>query len=253
MPGTRLFFGLCLIASLALLIAIPLTAREGADPPMSAEAAAGWHVWREIGCDGCHTVYGRGSVYAPDLTQIYQQRGEVYLREFLFDPRAFHADHARSMPNFGLTVAEIDSLLALLEAIGSSETASVFPPRMIRVSGGISAEVAAEVAVPDAGQSVPADPVARGRYWFSRPPAACATCHSLEPDVVIVGPSLAGVATRAGERVPDMSAEAYIRQSMLDPGAFVVPGFENVMAQNLAEVLNSDQINDLIAFLLTLE
>ena len=39
----------------------------------------------------------------------------------------------------------------------------------------------------------------------------CITCHSLEPDVVIVGPSQAGLGTRAGTRVPGQSAEEYIR------------------------------------------
>ena len=100
---------------------------------------------------------------------------------------------------------------------------------------------------------MPSDPVAAGHYWFSRPPANCATCHSLEPDVVIVGPSLAGVASRAGSRVAGLSAEQYLRTSILDPGAFVVPGFRDAMARNFGEVLNTDQINDIIAFLMTLE
>jgi nitric oxide reductase subunit C len=97
----------------------------------------------------------------------------------------------------------------------------------------------------------PDDPVAAGRYWIARPPANCVTCHSLQPDVVLVGPSLAGVATRAAARVPGMSAEEYLRQSILDPGAYVVAGFPDAMARNLGEVLNSQQISEIIAFLLT--
>ncbi len=84
--------------------------------------------------------------------------------------------------------------------------------------------------------------------------AGCRICHSLEPGVVIVGPSLAGIATHAATRVPGLSAEEYLRQSILQPNAYVVEGFpSNQMPQNYAEVLTEEQIEDLIAFLLTLK
>lgn len=82
----------------------------------------------------------------------------------------------------------------------------------------------------------------------------CHICHSLQPDVVIVGPSLAGIATRAASRIPGMSAEEYIRQSILQPNAYVVPGFPSgVMPPNFSEILTPEQIDDLVAFLLTLK
>jgi nitric oxide reductase subunit C len=127
--------------------------------------------------------------------------------------------------------------------------AGTFPPRLITVSGGLPESLSAPVSASSTANNAPTDPVAAGHYWFSRPPANCATCHSLEPDVVIVGPSLAGVATRAASRVPDMSAGEYLRTSILDPGAFVVPGFPDAMARNLGEVLDDQQINDILAFL----
>ena len=69
----------------------------------------------------------------------------------------------------------------------------------------------------------------------------------------MVGPSFAGIATRAAKRVPGMSAEEYIRQSILDPNAFVVDGFSNVQTMNFGNQLDDAQINDLIAFLMTME
>ena len=82
---------------------------------------------------------------------------------------------------------------------------------------------------------------------------SCSLCHSLEPDIVLVGPSLAGIATRAANRVPGMSAEAYIYQSILDPDAHVVEGFPTgQMLPDLEEKLSSEQIDSLVAFLLTL-
>ncbi|MFN8450867.1 MAG: hypothetical protein U0521_20370 [Anaerolineae bacterium] len=135
------------------------------------------------------------------------------------------------MPRLGLTVAETDHLLAFLQAVDSS--AGAFPPNPIR-GGGLPDSLAGAVSASSAAASVPTDPVEAG-ITGSRPPANCATCHSLQPDVVIVGPSLDGVATRAEARVTGMSAGEYLRTSILDPGAFVVPGFPDAMARNLAK------------------
>lgn len=83
--------------------------------------------------------------------------------------------------------------------------------------------------------------------------AGCSTCHSLEPDVVIVGPSMAGIAARAGSTVAGLSAEDYLRQSILEPDAYVVEGFTpGVMVQVWAEELTEEQVDNLIAYLLTL-
>lgn len=245
----RAFFIVCLIAAVVIL-AIPFLVTQPVRES-SATVASGFAVWRSVGCEGCHTIYGQGGAFAPDLTHIYSQRGEAYLREFWVNPSAVHPNR-RVMPRFGLTVTETNDLLAFLSWV--DQNSGDWPPRTIRVTGGAEAltDVLDQTPLELSGE-VPTDPVANGRYWFSRPPANCATCHSLEPDVVIVGPSLAGVATRAQTRVAGQSAEAYLRNSLLNPGDFLVPGFNNVMAQNLGDVLSSDQINNIVAFLLTLE
>jgi len=82
--------------------------------------------------------------------------------------------------------------------------------------------------------------------------AGCRVCHSIKPGEKKVGPSLAGIATRAATRVPGMSAEEYIRQSIVDPGAYVVEGFPNAMLPDMAEKLSDQDLEDLIAFLMTL-
>lgn len=82
----------------------------------------------------------------------------------------------------------------------------------------------------------------------------CITCHSLEPDVVIVGPSQHGLDTRAATRVPGQSAEEYIRNSIINPDDYVVEGFApGVMYQNYAEELTEQEINDIVAYTLTLK
>ena len=78
------------------------------------------------------------------------------------------------------------------------------------------------------GEPVPVGDAANGETLFSQPTIGannapgCITCHSLEPDVVIVGPSQAGLATRAETRVPGQSAEDYIRNSITHPNDYVV-------------------------------
>jgi mono/diheme cytochrome c family protein len=55
----------------------------------------------------------------------------------------------------------------------------------------------------------------------------CTTCH--RNDESGRGPNLAGIATRAAERIPGMAALDYMIQSLYDPDAFVVPGREPAM------------------------
>lgn len=265
MFGTRVFFALCLLAALALLIILPELGGAFAARAVPDDAARGFALWRAFDCAGCHTLDGQGGAYAPDLTRIYGARGEGYLREFLINPGAFHPNAIRIMPRLGLTNAEMGDVLAFLKWVDEQVTA--FPPRPINIRGGVIDGALGEASPIDGSAtgsspdgvvidgantgSAPDDPVAAGRFWIARPPANCVTCHSLQPDVVLVGPSLAGVATRAASRVAGLTAEEYLRQSILDPGAYVVAGFPDAMARNLGEVLNSQQIGEILAFLLS--
>lgn len=90
----------------------------------------------------------------------------------------------------------------------------------------------------------------KGRQVFN---ARCATCHALEPNTTIIGPSLAGVATRAETRVEGLSADEYIQMSILRPGDYVVEGYNDVMITNFSKELTSEDMNALVAFLLTLK
>jgi ferredoxin len=97
-----------------------------------------------------------------------------------------------------------------------------------------------------------------GRDLFTRTAlgttAGCRICHSLDEGRVLVGPSLAGVATRAATAVPGLSAEQYLRQSITDPDAFIVDGFPSgQMLPGFEQSLTPVEIENLVSFLLTLE
>jgi cytochrome c2 len=94
-----------------------------------------------------------------------------------------------------------------------------------------------------------ADPVARGQKVFLD--SGCSGCHTIQGlSTGTVGPNLSQIATVAATRVPGISAEDYIRESILDPSVFVVEGFpDNVMPKNFSTLLSQEKLEDLIAFL----
>ncbi len=94
-----------------------------------------------------------------------------------------------------------------------------------------------------------------GKHDSYTPERSCSTCHSLDGTVSAkgdTGPSLLGIAARAGERVPGLSAAAYIRQSIMDTPAYVTPGYPNRMNKLGSRYLDEQELDDLVAFLLTL-
>ena len=102
------------------------------------------------------------------------------------------------------------------------------------------------------------DPAEAGRSIFNETAlgtnAGCRICHSLDAGRDLVGPSLAGVGSRAGGTVDGLTAAEYLRQSIVDPDAFVVPGYPaGQMLAGLGEVLSPEDLDSLVAFLLALE
>jgi mono/diheme cytochrome c family protein len=97
----------------------------------------------------------------------------------------------------------------------------------------------------------PDTPAGRGAVLFVE--AQCSTCHAVKGDRQIVGPSLDGIATHAAERVPGQSAEDYLTTSILQPDEHLVEGFQpGSMKQDFALTLTFDQVEDLVAYLMTL-
>lgn len=262
---TRLFFvaGTTVFAAVFIGMTVhshmrfgELTHAENITP----QVIAGKHVWHRKNCINCHTLLGEGAYYAPDLTKIAQQRGEAYLRQFLQDPSRFYSEerHGRLMPNPQLSEEQIGDVIAFLTWVSNIDNQG-WPPRPIVVSA----------ALPETGTgaqpmgAASANPVALGEAVFRRSPPACFSCHSTTQGSVLVGPSLAGLATRAQAIVADQaykgaarSAADYIRESILEPNAYVVPGptygagGQSIMPP-LASLLKPEEIDQLVAYLAT--
>ncbi len=82
----------------------------------------------------------------------------------------------------------------------------------------------------------------------------CVSCHNYDAAAGKddKAPYTAGTATRAATRVPGLSAEDYIRESILNPNAYVVENYKaGDMYQKWGQDLSPQQINDLVAYLMT--
>lgn len=228
---------------------------------ITAEVIEGKHVWHRKNCINCHTLLGEGAYYAPDLTKIAQHRGEAYLRQFLKDPSRYYSEeqHRRLMPNPNLSDQEITDVIAFLTWVSHIDNQN-WPPRPILVTAASPQGIVLGTTAPGAAS---ADPVALGEALFRRTPPACFSCHSLQQGVVLVGPSLAGIATRTPELLQSgnykgsaKTLQEYIKESIINPHAYVVPGPTfSVGGQSIMPpydtILTPEEIDQLVAYLAT--
>lgn len=141
-----------------------------------------------------------------------------------------------------------------------------------------TATPAPPTATPEPSATPQPDP-ARGDALFHAIIAegvpTCVSCHLVEPAtdaelVALQGPSMVAhgdepaIAIRAQTRVPGQTPAEYLRNAILHPNDHLVPDSTipgkglyaiagtSVMYQAYADVLTPDQVNDLVAYLLTL-
>ncbi|EZQ18131.1 cytochrome C [Pseudomonas sp. G11-1] len=246
---------------------------------ITPQVTHGKDVWHKYNCINCHTLFGEGAYYAPDLTKITQHRGEAYLQAYMRDPSAFYDEqtHRRLMPQQNLSEEEITDLIQFLDWVANVDNQD-WPPRPILVTGGFTAVAgsggAGQAAEVQSGStSVGVRPVdadddirALGENVFRTAVPGCVACHSLTPGADGAGPSLAGVATRAELLVgeADYSGQAsdiegYLRESILEPSAHLSTGGMysangvSFMPDTYGNSLSEEQIEQLVAFLATLK
>src|SRR5438132_10976411 len=100
-----------------------------------------------------------------------------------------------------------------------------------------------KITTPTAGKGDPA----AGKALFTA--QSCAGCHTFKAagSTAKVGPDLDHLAADA-QKANQGSLADYVLSSIKDPGAYVVPGFQNVMPTSFSS-LTPQQLADLVAFL----
>jgi mono/diheme cytochrome c family protein len=106
-----------------------------------------------------------------------------------------------------------------------------------------------ELILPTPNPSSSSSKKANGEEIFVK--AGCSDCHAIEGLAeATVGPELNGIGITAETRIQGYSSEEYLRESFLIPNAYRVVGYdESVLCGG---VLTQSQLDDLVAFLLSL-
>ena len=125
--GGSLFFMLVFV----LLVAqshwhAETTAISGA--PVTEAVAHGKRVWEKHACINCHTIFGEGAYFAPELGNVYERRGPEFIKAWM-KAQPTGAPGRRQMPQFHLTDEELDQLVAFLKYTNGINAAK-WPPNI---------------------------------------------------------------------------------------------------------------------------
>jgi nitric oxide reductase subunit C len=93
--GTGVFTAAFLSLTIDTHRKVPAQTRQA---NITAEVARGKRIWEDNNCMGCHTLFGEGAYYAPELTKAVERRGKPWLRMFLKNPEAMYPND-RKMVN----------------------------------------------------------------------------------------------------------------------------------------------------------
>ncbi len=81
---------------------------------LTEQVARGKHIWEKNNCMGCHTIMGEGAYYAPELTNVIDRRGEVYVKTVLMSKTPW-APRGRKMVAYGMTEQEANDVVAFFK------------------------------------------------------------------------------------------------------------------------------------------
>lgn len=161
---------------------------------MNESVIRGKHLFEVNNCMGCHTILGEGAYYAPELTKVFDRRGEAFIKAILKDPQAMYPGERR-MVNYNFSDQEIEDLTRFLKWIGEMDL-NGFPPKPDLI----------QTAAPDrSGKQTVVKKHNRPAIYNQM----CVACHSLEGQGGSIGPALDGVGSRLD---PD-----FIKKWLKDP------------------------------------
>ena len=102
--------------------------------PVSAEAAHGKRIWEQKACFDCHTLYGEGARFAPELGKVWLKYGggtdapgaeEALKGWFAAQPTGVEGRH--QMPQFHFSDSDMHDVIAFLRWTSAVDTQN-WPP-----------------------------------------------------------------------------------------------------------------------------
>jgi nitric oxide reductase subunit C len=103
--------------------------------PISEQVALGKRVWEKHACFDCHTLYGEGARYAPEVGQVWLKYGgdkdATGARDGLkawFRAQPTGAVDRHQMPNFKLSEQDLDNVIDFLRWSSQIDTQG-WPPK----------------------------------------------------------------------------------------------------------------------------
>lgn len=147
--------------------------------------------------------------------------------EFLISPRLGEQ----------LTAAQAGQEVVIAAPTAAPKLADLTPDQ---VTAGISPELLAALGTADAARGLEISQI-----------NGCVGCHNLDPAVAAAGPTWHNIGDTAISRVPGESPAFYLDHSIVNPGEYVVPGFQDgIMPKIFGEKLSIQDQADVIAYLL---
>ncbi len=168
-----LVFSLVAVQNRALAVPAPAVSDDYAVTPSQDTAADGEALFAST-CTACHTI-GGGDGVGPDLEGVTARRDAAWLASWLANPPQLIADgdpiatemlaafNGLEMPSFGLSEAQIDSLIAYFDSQGGGDAAPTTPAPATATGEGDS----------DAGKNI-----FTGVTRLENGGPSCRACHS---------------------------------------------------------------------------
>jgi nitric oxide reductase subunit C len=192
------------------------------------------------------------------LTAVTEpQAGEPEVEAFASEAAGFEKQetHHRLVPVWLVVVYAIVIVWALIYIL--VEVVPFFKPMTPQNAPAVAPAVTVAPAVPQALTYSGSGNAVNGEKLFAS--QGCAACHSLKEGEKIIGPSLFHAGQAALGRIKDLTykgkartAQEYIRESIVEPNIYIVPGYSaGVMIQDFGKKLTAQDIDDLVAFLMT--
>lgn len=78
----------------------------------------GKNIWEKNNCMGCHTIFGEGAYYAPELTKVIERRGDAYVKGVLMSKFPWQPN-GRKMVAYGLSEADAQDMVEFFKWAGN--------------------------------------------------------------------------------------------------------------------------------------